>query len=243
VHPVVVSTILAFGQALFNVPLPLYLSELQTLPDNVTVITQLGNGKATSLAQVFEDQESRRLLALRSTETQHLSLLPRQVVRQETAESAAPGATAAAAASPVPVAPVPSPIPVATLEGHYRPGEISAFVRLSPQGEFSECNGRQPNCERIDLERDGGPQWQLGRATVIAKKGYTVEGFDYSGPECGAFRLAYELLKPDKNGVQYIHFELRKTPTWPEPQAADCRMTVTQVPIPASTPASVPAAH
>jgi hypothetical protein len=156
--------------------------------------------------------------------------LPRPVVRQETAESGTSGGAASPAPAP---APVPSPIPVATLEGHYRPGEVSAFVRLY-DGNFAECTSRLPNCTRIDLERDGGPQWQLGNATVVAKKGYMVEGFDYSGPECGAFRLAYQLLKPDQHGVAHIHFELRKMPTWPEPQSADCRMTITQVPITAA---------
>jgi len=229
-HAIVLTTLLAFSEALFTVPVPMRLSELQGLASNVTVKTSIGTGTAMSLAQVFEDQESRRLLNAGATAPVHLSVLPRTVVRQETTATALPaGASAAPAATPLPE---PAPSVVATVEGHYRPGEITAWVRLIG-GEFDECATRLPNCTRIDLERDGGPMWQLGAATAVAKKGYTIEGWDYT-PDCGAFRLQYEMLKPDKYGVTHIKFQLRKMPTWPEPQPADCKMTIYAVPVTAS---------
>jgi len=215
-------------------PIPPMYSELSSMSDTDMVATGLGNGTVRSLIEVFNDQESRRELKAFAQPPAHQSLLPRPVIRQQTTPlNADAGASPGALPSPVAVQ-APPLHAIATLTGKYRPPEIVANVRLV-SGIFLECTTYGPTCEKIEVERDAGPLWELPNVTVVAKKGYVIEGYDYSGPECGAFRLKYAMLPPGKDGKSYVRFQLLRQPNWPQPQAADCKMTLYETPIAANT--------
>jgi len=222
-----------FQQAAVN-PIPPMYSELSSMSSSEMVSTGLGNGTVRSLIQVFDDQESRRELNAFSQPPMHQSLLPRPVRRQQTEPL-----TTVSGASPLAIQSAPAVQPpalhaIATLTGRYRPPEITANVRLVA-GQFLECTVRGPTCEKVELERDTGPVWDLSNVTVVAKEGYTIEGYDYSGPECGAFRLKYTPLTKGKDGKSYVRFQLLKQPNWPQPQPADCKMTLYETPVSATT--------
>jgi hypothetical protein len=233
-HAVLLSTLLAFSQAAFTVPVPMNYSELEALPSNTYVQTSVGTGTSLSLLEVFRDQESRRELNAGATKPKHLSLLPAPAFRQATTGDQP---ASAASAAPVP-APLPSVQParaIVTLTGKYRPAELTAMVRVI-LGTYMECtttNG--PLCTRVELEREGGPLWELSNQTVVAKPGYEIEGYDYTGEECGAFRLDYHMLPKGKDGKSYIRFSLLRQPNWNPGQAADCKLTLYEIPTPAVT--------
>lgn len=209
-------------------PVPFRYADLTSMASNELVATPIGNGTALSLVQVFEDQESRRTLGALGAPPVHLSLLPRPMVRQETEPS--PVRSGAPTASPSPMASPAAPTPVVTLIGKYRPPEMAVFVELV-QSQFFECPSMHgPNCTKIELEREGGPEWDLPVKVVVARSGYQIEGYDYSGPQCGAFRLDYHLLPKGKDGKSYIRFQLLRQPLWPQPQSADCKLTLYEVP-------------
>ena len=226
-----------FQQAAVN-PIPPMYSELASMSSSEMVQTGLGNGTVGSLIALFDDQETRRELQAFSQPPMHQSLLPRPVLRQQTRPSDAGNGASPVAVQSAPAVKPPPLHAIATLVGKYRPPEITANVRLVA-GIYLECTTRGPTCEKIELERDTGPLWELANVTVVAKTGYTLEGYDYSGPQCGAFRLQYAVLPKGKDGKSYVKFQLLRQPNWPQPEAADCKMTLYEAPIVANaTPAN-----
>jgi hypothetical protein len=202
------------------------------------VSTTIGYGTASSLVQLFDDQETRRTLGAFTTPPVHLSLLPRPVVHQATEPAPAgnaPAGVSAPSASAAPAPTLPPLSPVVTLIGKYRPPEMTANVQVV-NGEFIECHSLNgPQCTKVELERRTGPEWELPVKVVVARDNYMIEGYDYSGPECGAFRLDYHLLPKGKDGKNYIRFQLQRQPNWPQPQAADCKLTLYEIPRPAAS--------
>jgi hypothetical protein len=211
---------------------PMNYSDLESMPITFTISAGPNiRGTAFSLVQVFKDQEDKRRIAAAARKPEHHSLLPRPRLRQETTAEATPAASGSAPlATPAPVAPAaPEAQPIVTLVGSYRPAEMVAWVR-SIAGEFRECPGLSPFCGRLSFERPGGANWVLPAKTIVAKAGYVLEGYDANGPECGAFRLTYEPQKAGADGVAHVKFGLAPNPTWSILEAADCTMTLYEIP-------------
>jgi len=224
------SLMVGWGKFEETVPVPQNYSELVNLQPQSIVITGAGNGTAQSLIRIFTSQESMRDLRGGTKPALHQSLLARPGRRQETAATAtSTGAAAAAEAPAAAPAPTAAPIAVATLTGSYRPAEMSAFIRVR-NGIFETCADVGPQCVRLVLEREGGAQWKFSNQTVVAKDGYAIEGYDYTGPECAAFRLTYNPLPAGADGTKHVRFSLAQSPTWPPNQAADCTMILYEIP-------------
>jgi len=196
-------------------------------------------GSAESLLRAYKDQESFRELRLAGAKLEHRSLVPRPARRQATALVTQPNAKPAAGAVPVtvgdPTEADAAPAPIAKLVGHFRSAEMAISVQLQ-QGskQFTLCptEGYSPTCRRVMVERTGGQDWDLPVVRVVAKRGYEVEGYDFSGPECGAFTLQSALDPPDASGTTYVRYSLGRNPKWNPEQDADCAMTLYEIPKP-----------
>ena len=215
---------------------PLNYSELEQMSGPIQI--QLGFvGSAESLLRAYKDQESFRELRLTGAKPEHRSVVPRPARRQATALVPQPNAKPAAGVSPVtagdPTEAEPGPAPIAKLVGHYRSAEMVVYVQLD-KTQFTLCptEGYAPTCRRVMVERTGGQDWDLPVARVVAKRGYEFEGYDFSGPECGAFTLQSALEPPDANGTTYVRYSLGRNPKWDPRADADCAMTLYEIPKP-----------
>jgi hypothetical protein len=216
--------------------IPLTYIELEALPSNTKLQTQGVPvvGTALSLIELIKDQEAAREMEAAHRKPEHHSLLPRRAARQETQPDAMPVPGASPTPGPAgPVAPAAAESsPVVVLRGSYRPAQITAYVR-SIGGEFQPCGADySPLCGRVFIDRMGGASWVLPQKTVVAKRGYVIEGYDTDGPECGAFQLTFDALPPDADGVGHARFGLKANPTWPILQPADCTITLYEIPKP-----------
>ena len=218
-------------------PVPLNFEELKPLGDSLIFVQAGVVGTASSLIKAYSDQENFRVLRLGGQKPTHQSLLPRPVLRQATAVSS-DGTTAASANESSSVTTLATPAPIARLVGHYRSAEMVVFVQpgvIDQQLQLCPTADYSPRCYRVLTERQGGPDWELPSQTVVAKRGYQLEGFDYSGPECGAFTLRAEAVPADKDGTMHVRYYLGRAQTWNPAQDADCVMTLFEVP---KTPAA-----